>query len=142
MVASWLLEHLSLPSITFAEIVRVLKEDGAFFFLTPNAKHPLLKANAALANLQRLQRQIVRWAYGRAAEDTFPVHYQANLVKDIERLAVSSGLRLHRVVYVDDPTYFALDRLSFKIAAGLELFLPASWKVHLIGHFIRPVRRR
>ncbi|MGC9347024.1 MAG: class I SAM-dependent methyltransferase [Anaerolineae bacterium] len=142
VVASWLLEHLATPLATFEEIARVLKEGGSFFFLTPNLKHPLLQFNSALARMQGLQRKCIQGLYGRSVKDTFPVHYRANVVHDIEQLAVRSGLRLREVICVGDPTYLAFDSVTFVVAVGIEALLPASWKVHLIGHFVRPISGR
>ncbi len=133
VTASWVLEHLPHPAATFEEITRVMRPGGRFFFLTPNAAHPLPRLSAALARLQNVQDLAVGSVYGRSADDTFPVTYRANTIEAIERLAIRAGLRLVDVSMVDDPTYFAWNDFTFTVAAIAELLLPAGWQVHLVG---------
>jgi SAM-dependent methyltransferase len=133
VIASWVLEHLPQPVTTFGEVARVLRPGGAFFILTPNAAHPLPRLSAALAPLHRLQSYAVSLIYGRATADTFPVAYRANTASAIERLATPLGLRAIDMVWVDDPSYFAWNSLSFIAAVVLEMFLPAGHQVHLVG---------
>ncbi len=144
VVASWVLEHLSVPEETFLEISRILLPGGAFFFLTPNARHPLPRLSGVLAQSRRgrskwrLQSEIVTWIYGRAAADTFPVVYRVNTVQDIERLAVASGLRVREIALIEDPSYFASGGMPFALAVALEGLLPVSWRVHLVGELWKP----
>lgn len=138
VVSSWVLEHLPEPEPIFAEIARVLRPGGRFFFLTPNARHPIPRLSRWVAGMTQLQKRIVSRAYGRASGDTFPVHYQANTPERIDRLAVEVGMRLVRVALVEDPAYLAWNDLSLRFAAGLTFALPPSWNVHLVGEYIRP----
>lgn len=138
VVTSWVLEHLPAPAETFVEVGRVLRPGGRFLLLTPNARHPLPRASAILATMGRLQRAVVSRVYDRAPADTFPVQYRANTLHQIERLAVQGGMRLRRMALVGDPAYLAWDDLSFGLALIMEMLLPATWKVHLVGDLIRP----
>jgi ubiquinone/menaquinone biosynthesis C-methylase UbiE len=45
IVCLWVLEHLRAPDEVFREVRRVLRPGGHFIFLTPNLRHPLLRAN-------------------------------------------------------------------------------------------------
>jgi SAM-dependent methyltransferase len=137
VVTSWVLEHLPAPAATFAEVARVLRPGGHCFALTPNAAHPLPRLSAALAVMQRLQQQVVLHVYGREPADTFPVHYRANTVGGIEKLAVRSGLRVQRMALVGDPAYLAWNTLTFRLAVILEALVPAVWKIHLVTDFMR-----
>jgi SAM-dependent methyltransferase len=134
VAASWVLEHLPSPLPVFREIARVLRPHGAFVFLTPNAEHPIPRLSLWLSKLQESQSRLVIMVYGRRPEDTFPVTYQANTLRDIGRLAAQAGLRPARVSLIDDPCYFAWDDATFKAAVGLEQLLPIQRKVHLVGH--------
>jgi ubiquinone/menaquinone biosynthesis C-methylase UbiE len=135
VVSSWVLEHLPAPAATFAEVCRVLRPEGYFIFITPNARHPIPQFSRAL---RAIQQKLVLRLYGRAAHDTFPIEYQANTLEQISTMATRAGLRMVKVELVDDPAYFAWNALTFKLATWFEVLLPAQWKVHLIGEYIRP----
>jgi SAM-dependent methyltransferase len=138
VVASWVLEHLPAPGVTFQEVARVLRPGGSFFFLTPNVAHPLPRVSRAVARLRSVQAWVVKHAYGRAAVDTFPVFYRANSVGRIGQLLAQSGLQLIELALIGDPAYFAWDTLTFMLAAGAEGLLPAMSKVHLVGQVMKP----
>lgn len=135
VIASWVLEHLAEPGRTFAEVARVLRPGGRFFFLTPNRDHPIPRVSAWLARLRALQAPLVTAIYRRAAADTFPVHYRANTFAALERLGTQTGLRLVQLEWVDDPSYFVLADAVFALAVCLETLLPATWRVHLVGEY-------
>jgi len=78
VIAMWVLEHLPRPEAVLAEVRRVLRPGGRFIFLTPNALHPLVRANRLGAALPALQRRLVPRLYARAEADTFRVRYRAN----------------------------------------------------------------
>ncbi len=135
VIASWVLEHLPHPLATWREITRVLRPGGRFFFLTPNRDHPIPRLSAWLARLRAVQAPLVNVIYGRTAADTFPVHYRANTFTALEHLAVQSGLRLVQLEWVDDPSYFVLADAVFPLAVCLEMVLPATRRVHLVGEY-------
>jgi len=134
VVSSWVLEHVADPAQTFNEVARVLRTGGRFIFLTPNARHPIPRLSQLLA---RMQQHLVPRIYGRDTADAFPVHYQANTFEQIAPLATTAGLRLVQMEFVDDPSYWAWNLATFRLAVGLEYLLPVRWKVHLIGEYIR-----
>ena len=133
VIASWVLEHLPEPELTFSEIFRVLRT-GVFYFLTPNVAHPLPRLSQAVARLRGLQAWVVGRVYGRAAVDAFPVFYGANGIQQIERLLVQSGLRLIGLELIEDPAYFAWNGPTFLAAIVVNELLPVLWKVHMVGH--------
>ena len=138
VVASWVLEHLPAPGVTFQEVARVLRPGGSFFFLTPNVSHPLPRVSRAVARLRSVQAWVVRHTYGRAAADTFPVYYRANSVGRIGQLLAQSGLQLVELALIGDPAYFAWDSLTFLVAAEAEKLLPPLAKIHLVGQVVKP----
>jgi len=137
VVASWVLEHMPNPEQTFREIARLLRPGGSFFFLTPNRSHPLPRLSRTLSGLHPLQQRIVTLFYGRQPADTYPVAYRANTAAEIERLGAQANLRLARIEWIEDPSYLAWSPLSFPAAIGLELMLPGTWRVHLVGELTK-----
>ncbi len=137
IVASWVLEHLDHPRATFGEIGRLLRPGGSFFFLTPNARHPLSRLNAIIARMQPLHQQFISTLYERSPADTFPVTYRANTIRSIEYMAIGAGLQLVEIALIDDPAYLALGPWALLPAVALEMILPALCKVHLVGHFVK-----
>ncbi len=133
LFSSWLLEHLARPSRTLAEIHRVLRPGGKFVFITPNGRHPLALLNRGLGRFARLQGRMVARFYGRAADDAFPTHYQANTAADLQRLCTQTGLHLTTLLTIPDPTYLAFTPALFRLSCALEEWLPDGRHVHLAG---------
>lgn len=138
VAASWLLEHLAAPAVTFGEIARVLRPGGAFVFITPNGRHPLAWANRAGGRLGRAQGQLVARLYGRAGADTFPTVYRANAPDVLARLAAGAGLVVETLDCVADPTYLAFSPALYRVMAAVEDRLPAGQRIHLVGLLRRP----
>ncbi|TMF35089.1 MAG: class I SAM-dependent methyltransferase [Chloroflexi bacterium] len=137
VVCLWVLEHLSDPAATLGQVRRVLKPGGHFVFLTPNMRNPLMLANRIGKALPALQRRLVPRFYGREEADTFPVQYRANTVHTIRVLAEASGLVVHDLRVVPDPTYLALNGWMFNASVISERLMPKGWGVHLLGDLVR-----
>jgi SAM-dependent methyltransferase len=137
--ASWLLEHLEHPSLTFNQIARVLRPGGCFIFITPNAAHPLSHLNRALGRFARLQGALVGRFYGRADGDTFPTFYRANTAEALNRLGAAAGLRLVSLVAISDPTYLAFNEPLFQLMLRFEARLAEERHIHLVGCLQRGV---
>lgn len=131
--ASWVLEHLSRPFLTFQSIARILKPGGVFIFITPNGRHPLAWLNKTLGQLGSFQGRLVAKFYGRSADDTFTTHYRANTEVDLHRLAKEAGLALTALHTIPDPTYLAFNRPFFALMSRIEDSLPDGRKIHLVG---------
>jgi SAM-dependent methyltransferase len=131
--SSWLLEHLERPSLTFAQIARVLRPGGRFIFITPNAAHPLAALNRAMGRFARVQGVLVSRFYGRAEADTFPTFYRANTAAALRQSGAESGLRLASLEAIADPTYLALNEPLFRLMVGFEARLAAARRIHLVG---------
>ena len=127
---SWVLEHLIEPTLAFTEAGRVLRADGRFIFLTPNAHHPLLILNRAL---HRTEGRLVNRLYDRAEPDIFPAFYRANSPARIEHLAREAGFERVSVHSVGDPTYLAFNEPLFRLSCLLARLTPRSMRVHLVG---------
>jgi SAM-dependent methyltransferase len=137
VVSVWVLEHLADPLATFIEVSRVLRSGGHFVFVTPNMRNPLTVMNRIGKAVPGLQRRLVPRVYGRDEADTFPVHYRANTERDIRTYAQGSGLRVHELRIVPDPTYLAVNGLMFNATVMSERLMPKRWGVHLLGDLVR-----
>lgn len=135
--ASWVLEHLARPFLTFQAIARVLKPGGTFVFITPNGRHPLALLNKTMGRLGTLQGKLVAGLYGRSADDTFATHYRANSQPDLAQLAAQTGLHLAALHPVPDPTYLAFNPLLFALMSRIEDALPEGRKIHLVGVLVK-----
>ena len=135
--ASWVLEHLARPFLTFQSVTRVLKPGGVFVFITPNGRHPLALLNQTMGKLGALQGKIVAGLYGRSADDTFATHYRANSQAALEKLAAQSGLHLAQLHTIPDPTYLAFNRPLFRLMTLVEDALPAGRQIHLVGILVK-----
>lgn len=131
--ASWVLEHLARPFLTFQSIARVLKPGGVFVFITPNGRHPLALLNKTMGKLGRLQGRLVAGIYGRSADDTFATYYRANSHTALQNLANQAGLAVAALHSIPDPTYLAFNRPFFHLMSRFEDALPAGRKIHLVG---------
>lgn len=131
--ASWVLEHWAEPVRELREIGRILSPNGAFIFITPNLRHPLIRLNAMLNNLSDLQKPLVFKLYDRAEDDTFPVHYRANDPRTLHQLATACDLQLTTCHFIEDPTYLAFTPTLFRLMTQLEKRLPSASRLHLVG---------
>lgn len=131
--AAWVLEHLAQPQRDLAEIARILQPGGVFVFITPNRRHPLMGVSRVIGRTRRLQQALVRLAYGRAGDDTFPTYYRANSVPAVQALAAGVGLEVAALDAVADPTYLAFSDGLFRLLCRLERHIPPDAKLHLVG---------
>ena len=108
------MEHLDTPSETFLEINRVLKNDGSFFFKTPNKFHYV----ALISSITPLWfHKFYKKLMGTKIIDTFPTKYKANsenLVKNLAR-----------------KTHF--DIVSIKTVEGRPEYLRVFWIFYIFG---------
>lgn len=129
---AWVVEHLVNPGKVFSEVNRVLKPNGMFFTLTPNA----LNYNVWIIRLipDFLHDFLTRKLYGRQENDTFHVKYKANTPDKINSILEKAGFMKEKLTLNGDPSYISFNDLLFKIALGLENIMDYMkyLRVHLI----------
>lgn len=131
--ASWLLEHLDRPLLTFTQISRVLKPGGVFVFITPNTRHPLSVLNRGLGRFSQLQGRLVERFYGRAEADAFPTFYRANSETAVADLCRESNLKIRELQLIPDPTYLAFNRAFFKFMIWFDDHLSDNRQLHMVA---------
>ena len=112
-------EHLTDPDAVYREFMRVLRPGGRVVFLTAN----MWDYGTLVARLvpNRFHGRIVRFAEGRAEEDTFPTAYKTNTRRDVDRLAHASGLEVEEFRYLSQyPNYLMFNGLLFAIGTAYE----------------------
>jgi SAM-dependent methyltransferase len=137
VIALWVLEHLARPEVVLSEIGRVLAPGGHLIFLTPNALHPLIRANRLSQMLPALQRLLIPRLYARAEADTFRVRYCANTPARLRAFAAAHGFHVASLRAIQDPTYLAFNDLFFQVSVLFERLLPEEWGVHVVGEWVR-----
>jgi SAM-dependent methyltransferase len=137
VIGLWVLEHLAQPERVLSKIRRVLAPGGRFIFLTPNALHPLVRANRLSQMLPAIQRLLIPRLYARAEADTFRVRYRANTPRRLFTLAAAHGFRVASLRAIPDPTYLAFNDFFFRVSVLFERMLPEGWGVHVVGEFAK-----
>jgi ubiquinone/menaquinone biosynthesis C-methylase UbiE len=92
ITANMVVEHLSDPEVTFAELKRVAAPDGRILFHTPNLRFPYVYLASLLGD--SLKKAIIRLLERREDKDIFPTHYRANTVEAVRTLAEGVGLEV------------------------------------------------
>jgi SAM-dependent methyltransferase len=129
------MEHIEDTEAAFSEIVRVLRPNGRYIFLTPNFWDYASLIAYAVPN--RLHAKIVKWSEGRLEKDTFPTHYRANTYHRISCLAKRHNLILYRFQYLGQyPSYLMFSEVLFNIASRYEKFLERHSGLHWLQGWI------
>lgn len=115
--ANNVVEHIAYPERFLAEVKRILKPSGYFFFKTPNRWHyvPLVGTNTPY------------WFHvfycqlkGRSADDTFPTYYRVNSYRTIENLSRILNYDFELKMFEARPEYLSLEPISFLMGVGYE----------------------
>ena len=105
------MEHVADPQQVFAEVHRVLKPDGLFYFKTPNKWHYM----PFIAQLTPLWfHKYVNKLRGRATVNTFPTLYRVNSSKTIYHYARLAGFEVKFVKLIEGrPEYLRFSMITY-----------------------------
>jgi len=137
----YVLEHVAEPEEFLAEVYRVLKPGGSFFFLTPNKRHYVcLAARCTPEGFHKFYNR----RRGRQETDTFPTVYQLNTRSAVRRHLKKAGFAEKELKMRECcPNYLTLAVPLFLIGVAYERLvnsteLLAGLRVNILGHFIKP----
>ena len=118
VTANMVMEHVDDPAPFLTEIRRILRPDGRFIFVTPNARYWAVAIAAKIPD--GLKKRIIKVVEAREAHDVFPTHYRANTEPDVRKLAAAVALKIDKIDAVGPYPLFA----RFPALAAVEgLFL-------------------
>jgi SAM-dependent methyltransferase len=136
------MEHVREIDRCYAELHRILKPGGLYVFLTPN----FWDYGSLISHFtpNRFHQRIVRYAEGRAEENTFPTFYRSNTRRSIERLAKAHDFHVKTFDYLGQyPAYLTLSRPLFVLGSAYEKtlarFTPLHW---LRGWILAAIEKR
>ncbi|PIR43329.1 hypothetical protein COV24_03325 [candidate division WWE3 bacterium CG10_big_fil_rev_8_21_14_0_10_32_10] len=130
VVSLWVLEHVKNPDKVFAEISRVLKNEGYFGFVTPNKNYFLILLKQLFS--QTLNNAVVEKFYGRKHIDIFPTFYMSNNLKEIGEIANKNGFKIVYLKENFDPSYTSFNSLSFLVSKLLYKVRISFFNAHII----------
>jgi SAM-dependent methyltransferase len=135
------IEHLSDPATSFAELARVVRPGGRLLFKTPNKWFYAMVVSRLVPN--RLHPRIIGFATGRREGDVFPTFYRANTRRRLRRLLSAAGfseVELH--VHLHGAGYLGFSLPTYLVGVLYERIVNVSpllegLRGHIVGHFIR-----
>ncbi len=143
-VADYVLEHIAEPRSFLAEVARVLRPQGCFFFRTPNLWH-YVSLGARLVP-RRAQSRLSAWLRRMPAgsHPSYPTYYRLNTRRAITRLARHAGLEAVEFRLIEkEPSYGRASPLLFYPLLAYERLVNAwdalaMFRGNLLGTLIKP----
>lgn len=138
VVCNNVLEHLGDPPTAFREIHRVLARGGRLFVKTPNQWHYVPIAS------RLTPYKFHRWFYGKMGsepDDAFPVHYRANSLLRLRKLATAAGFSILQIGTIEGrPEYLRWAAVPYTLGIAYERLVNstpflANFRVVIIGVF-------
>jgi SAM-dependent methyltransferase len=116
------MEHVENPKRAYLESFRVLKSGGQWVFLTPNRWDYVSIISRFVPN--RLHGKLVSCTEGRHEEDVFPVVYESNSWRQIQRLCLETGFEIKRFDYLGQhPSYLSFSPALYLLGTAYEKLL-------------------
>lgn len=142
-VADYVLEHVAHPERFLAEVARVLKAGGRFFFRTPHLWHYV--SLAARVTPRWAQSRVSAWLRRMPAgsHPSYPTYHRMNTWRTISRLARHAGLHVVEFRLIEkEPSYGRATPLLFYPLLAYERLVNASDKLamfrgNLLGTLVR-----
>ena len=135
------IEHLTDPAETFAELARVLEGGGRLLLKTPNKWFYAMLVSRLVPN--RLHAGVIRFATGRDARDVFPTVYRANTLGRLRRLLPAAGfIEVELQAHLHGAGYLAWSLPTYVVGVLYERVVNLSpafepLRGHFVGEFVR-----
>jgi SAM-dependent methyltransferase len=131
--ADYVLEHVEHPATLLAEVLRVLKPGGSFFFRTPNHLHYVSMISRATPHwFHRLVANRIR-GLPQDVHDPWPTFYRANSARRIKGLAKQAGFsNVEMRMFEAEPSYLVFSRLAFALGIAYERSVNAVPGLHIL----------
>lgn len=119
--SDWTVEHVGRPQEFLAEISRVLKPGGSYFFRTTNKLHYMTIVSAHTPHaFHRLVANRVR-VLNEATHDPWPTRYRMNRPKPIRRIARAHGFKSVEIRMLEShPSYLMFNPVAFRSGVAYE----------------------
>lgn len=117
----YVLEHVESPEQFIAEVYRVLKPGGSFFFRTPSAWHYVSIAARLLPHW--VHERVANKARGLSADahEPYPTYHRMNTRRVLRRLAKRAGFcEVELVMFEGEPSYLMFNSLAFLMGVAYE----------------------
>jgi ubiquinone/menaquinone biosynthesis C-methylase UbiE len=123
VVSDYVLEHVERPQEFLAEVRRVLKPGGSYFFRTPNYYHYVVLASALTPHW--MHHLIANKARGlpEDAHEPWPTFYRLNTQSDIRKEAETAGFRSTEMRMIEcEPSYLMFHSAPFYFGLAYVCF--------------------
>jgi ubiquinone/menaquinone biosynthesis C-methylase UbiE len=117
----WVLEHIEHPLEFLAEVNRVLRPQGSFFFRTPNKGHYMTLISRVTPHW--FHALVANWArgYPGGEHEPWPTKYRLNSRKDILQAARRIGFaEVELRMWEYQPLYLVFHAIPFVVGVGYE----------------------
>ena len=121
VVADFTFEHITDPSFTASELVRVLRTGGMICARTPN-RYGYVKIFTQLVPNSMHARFLRLIQPDRRAEDVFPTAYKLNSVRQVERYFQNCSIYWYRDSA--EPAYFFGNSILYRFCLLIHKFIP------------------
>jgi SAM-dependent methyltransferase len=147
VVANYVLEHLSQPAATMAEVYRVLRPGGLFFFRTPNLWHYVSVVSWLSPHWfhRRVANRLRRLPAN--AHEPYATYYRMNATGRARALLYRAGFTEVELLTIEkEPSYGLSSPLLFFLFLAYERLVNSSdffaaARSNILGVFARPPRQ-
>jgi SAM-dependent methyltransferase len=131
IVSDFTFEHIDNPSLTAAEIHRLLKPGGWLCVRTPN-RHGYIAVSNRLVPEGLKTRLLKRLQPTREEEDVFPAVYKLNTIKDLQRYFPLKDYRYFSFLYDAEPAYYFNSIVIFRMFEIIQTLSPENFKTMIM----------